>query len=469
MYHIKSNIDKPDIAYLYNKICESMKLGVAVNNLDKLGNRFNRNVEMATSIIKENYGISNPNSSKQVLDYFKGVLLSEISVIAMDYTSFNIGNLIILNMATDIMDRGIKELSIDIVRGYNVLDGDNERALNGLTDCLFRVIHETSLVGLYRMGKWTTNADAMTDLAIAGRQDAIDILTFRKNKKFAETIQTLKNCVDERGFIHPSVSLGVTNRINYSDPALMNIPKELLWSIIGPRKHGNMLISVDIKNQEPWVMINMLGIERLKMLLDMHGGLYEKIYKDIFGKEPERIERNELKVVWNAMTYGMSKFGVKNTCKHIDGEEVYKYFNSFKEFKQYKSKCKSLASKGVTLAKTYFGTELHADASGSALARVLMDIGIQGTGSDILSLLVKHFDKMAELCHVTGRVQIYFTRHDECIIEVDKEVIEETSKEQVMGFIKAVFEHKIDDWEPFQVEIKELGLEEISIDYLDIA
>lgn len=456
MFHIKSNIHKPDIDYLYNKMQESMEIGVAVKNLDKLWNRFNGNVKLSLEIIRENYGIENPNSSQQVIGYFKKQLLGEIAVIASDYDTFNISSNTFIEIIEGLVDSGAKDID-SVAESYG-------RATEDIKDCIVRVLTETSFTSLYRLGKWTANADALTELAMNGRQDAVDILTYRKNKKFAETIATLRESTDSRGFIHPNVSKTITNRISYSSPALMNIPKELLWSVVGPRKEGNILVSVDIKNQEPWIMINMLGIQRLKNLLSMHGGLYESIYKDIFNAEPNKLERTELKTVWNAMTYGMSKFGVKNTCKHIDGEAVYKYFNSFKEFKNYKSKCRSLAKKGVTLAKTYFGTELHANSIGKGLDRTLMDIGIQGTGADILSLLVKNFYQMAELCDVLGRIEIYYTRHDECIIEVDKDLIEETSREDVFKFIKTVFEHRIDDWEPFQVEIKELGLYEIEVD-----
>src|SRR5699024_3367959 len=106
------------------------------------------------------------------------------------------------------------------------------------------------------------------------------------------------------------------------------------------------------------------------------------VFEVIFDRAPEPIERREIKLAWNALTYGASIRALEKGCQNIDYKAVYKYFNGFKEFKLYKSKCRALAKAGAQVASTYFGTELHTDAYGSKLQRVLMDIGIQGTGSD---------------------------------------------------------------------------------------
>lgn len=302
-------------------------------------------------------------------------------------------------------------------------------------------------------GKWSTRKDNLIPLAMLRHQDAIDILSYRKAKTYAQSVGQIVECLNGDGRIRPKFSLGKTNRINYKEPALMNIPKNILWHVISPRTAGNILISVDIKNQEPWIMINLLGIEKLKRLLNVHGGLYESLFKLIFDAEPTPLERSEFKQAWNALTYGATKFGLKSICKHIDGDKLYTFFSTIPEYKKYSGRAWGLAKKGIRSVSTHFGTELHASESGARLRRVLMDLPIQGTGSDILALLTKHFDDEVEERGIEDSLDIYYSRHDEFIIEVDYDYFMEQGVDAVIATLADIFEHRIDDWEPFQVKI----------------
>lgn len=89
-----------------------------------------------------------------------------------------------------------------------------------------------------------------------------------------------------------------------------------------------------------------------------------------------------------------------------------------------------------------------------------MDIPIQGTGSDILALLVYHFDEEMFDRGLENKIMLYFTRKDELVIEVDKAYVDEVGKEKVFSILADVFEHRIDDWAPFKVKISEVGVEE---------
>lgn len=306
----------------------------------------------------------------------------------------------------------------------------------------------------YDGDKLTTNKDAMQQLAHKGYQFAIDLLTYRRAKKYAENIKTIiDNTVD--GVVRPDVSLGKTNRVNYREPALMNIPKKLVWNVIAPRNKGNMLISVDIKNQEPWILINMLDIEMLRdrISADDKDGLYNLIFEELYGKAPSAIERQELKTAWNALTYGATKFGMMSMCKNFDGEKFYRFFSSIPELKEYRGKCFAQSKRKQQKVETYFGTELYADTLGNNLARVLMDLPIQGTGSDILALLIKHADEEFEERGIDEYIDFYFSRHDELIFEASREWVEETGLDVVFDELRDIMEHQVDDWEPFRVEI----------------
>lgn len=514
MYHINSREEKPNIGYMLQRVTDLMQRGIKVANLDDLYSKFESERDNIAKEITAKYGIKNPNSSQQLTKYLESM--------------------------------------------------DNAE------------VYETCCID----GKWTSNKDALGNLALLGYEFASDILDYRKAKKYAESIKSIMDAKASDGKIHPLVSLSKTNRINYSSPALMNIPKPLLWHIITPTKQGNVLISADIKNQEPSILINILNADSLKPALTADSGLYEYIFSkpfkataplhifvtndfkpgrisnselseipnmppvyytpslpavtttyynneqvkfidstsivvkpgttvipelpdtvliqtmggsqyhvpviwenvdkkllnkpniiditgDVQGLEIrcEGIERKEFKVAWNAMTYGASSFGVKQMCKHINGDIVYDYFSKIPEFKKYRSLCKKAADNGQQNIKTYFGTMLTAGESNpNRLRRILMDLPIQGTAADILSLLIMHVDRETKLRGIEEGLKIYYTRHDEIIFEASKDLVEKLGEDGVMAEIRDLVEHQVDDWTPFKVEISKVEPSALYID-----
>jgi len=380
---------------MQDRIVECVNRGIAINDVSRLYKTFIESQQATIKNLKSLYGISNPNSSAQVIEFFQSIA------------------------------------------DENIIDA-----------CVVD-------------GKWTSNKDAMNMLVEKGYNEAVDILMYRRIKKYAESVKSIIDAMNKDGRIRPTVSLGKTNRINYKEPALMNIPKPLLWHIIAPRNAGNILFSVDIKQQEPWILCNMLGIEELKEIFRSGEDLYEAIFMRIFKRKCTKLERNEIKTSWNAMSYGASIHGIKKICRNIDAKEVYGYFNSLREFKDYKNKCFGLAKKNVQKVETYFGTEIYADEYGSRLQRVLMDIPIQGTGADILALLIQHFDEEVEDRSIENEMELYFTRHDELIIEVDMDYVEECGEQEVVDILSDIFEHQIDDWDNFMVHIERVEPAEI--------
>ncbi len=398
MYIIDSSYEMPDIQYMYDRISAVIEEGIAIKNLKTLYTKVSDSREAAKKNLKSLYGIENPNSPTQILNYFQNIMNDDI-----------------------------------------------------VTACC-------------KNNKWTTNKDAMKELAVKGYQDAIDLIAYRKAKKYCESVEEIIYNTYKDGRVRPEITLGKTNRINYAKPAIMNIPKPLLWHIISPREPGNILVSIDIKNQEPWIMINMLNIQTLKDILEEEQGLYEAIFQRIFDRPCNPIERDELKVAWNAMTYGATMFGLNAICRYTDAKRIYEFFSSIKELKEYRGKCYGRAKKNMQEVKTYFGNIVRADTYGPGLQRVLMDIPIQGTGSDILALLIKHFDEEAESLGLQDVITLVYSRHDELILEIDKSYAEEEGLENVYKVLADIFEHKVDDWEPFKVKIGEVKPAELFID-----
>jgi DNA polymerase I-like protein with 3'-5' exonuclease and polymerase domains len=169
-------------------------------------------------------------------------------------------------------------------------------------------------------------------------------------------------------------------------------------------------------------------------------------FKDItLELDPE--VRKEFKTSWNALTYGQTKEGLKSMCKNIDGNVLWDKFNSIDGLKNWRLECSKKARKdGDKEVFSYFGERMVPDGyNSSAIARQLMDYEIQGTGADILELLVRNFEENSD-----SDLEIYYTRHDELIILAGKDTVDS----DVESRLRMLFEHQVDDWKPFEVEIK---------------
>ncbi|MBO5386845.1 MAG: Ig-like domain-containing protein, partial [Lachnospiraceae bacterium] len=225
MYKINTKKDMPDIGYMEMVADKLMRRGIRLSNCIKLRDYYVELRATLKSEIQSKYGIDNPNSTNQIA-YF----LNDMS------------NRVELTSKNDIINI--------------CYDSEND--------------------------KWTSKAEALEKLSDLGYEFAQDLLDYRHAKKYAESIESIMDAADSDGLIHPLVTLGKTNRINYSKPGLLTIPKKLLWHLIAPYTAGNVLYSVDIKNQEPNILINMTGAQELKYALESKDGLYETIFKQCF-------------------------------------------------------------------------------------------------------------------------------------------------------------------------------------------
>lgn len=397
MYHIKSGIDKPDFMFLLEEL-EGIVKGKGLrlsNKIFEIKDKLSKDVSSFNALIVSQYNINNPNSSAQILKYMRENLDYDLLEICRDE----------------------------------------------------------------KTGKLSSSKENLAELSKLGCAFAIDILNYRKYKKQLEYVEGLLANCDRFGRIFPNIDLGATNRVNYTDPPLMNIPKEILWDVLTPRVDGNYLVSVDIKNQEPTVLINWQNIECLKDKLTSERGLYFEIFVEIFNKEPNDLELKELKTAWLALNYGATKIGIKNICSLIDGEAVYDYFNSIKEIKRYTGEAYGLSKAKCRVAYTYFGTKLNLSAKDvNSLKRQHLDFPIQGTCSDILSMLVKRFRWYINTYNLKDVLSIYYTRHDELIIEVDKTFYEKRNaskdeKDHINCLLGDILNHKVDDWVEFKTKI----------------
>lgn len=406
MLRLNSSVDKPNRRQLYDALVESMVEGIKIEIPNELAESAEADKQYLTHIIQTKHGVQNPNSSKQVQEK-------------------------------------LRELS-------EVFPEVREFCYNDKNDT------------------WTSSGDALEKLKDCNIDFINTLMLYRKATSITKALKSLTDAQDANGYIHPIISFQVTNRISYSEPGVMSIPKKLLWQVVKPRKTGWSIWRIDIKNQEPWIMINKLKVGRLQELLKLSGslGLYRMIYNDIYGTLPNTEQYKEIKTAWNALTYGSSKKGMMETTFHMGetdteptdhGEAFYKWFTGFDEIKQYQKETRSNAYRGIRKAYTVFGTELEIKGCTPTMAsRRLMDYWIQGTGADILTFLVSNLIKYIEDYGLQEHLRLYYTRHDEVIVEVSPECMRSMGENKVESMLNYIFSHTIDDWYPCGLEIERI-------------
>jgi len=509
MFKIDSEINKPSADKLLEKMQIEANKGIRLGDIEKLQGVFSEEAVKLKKYLEEIYGIYEPGSPKSVIGFMK------------------------------------------------------------------RMKDPVIFQEAYKEGKWVSNKAVMKRLSALGYAFADDVIYYRKVVNAVNTLKSLKNNTSEDGLVRPKVNLLRTNRVQYREPNIVGIPNTLLKYVVRPREDGMDLYSVDIKNQEPFIVANVMNIRVMQDILKSGEGLYEKLFsliykpkatlfmhcidgestrsmkdsefldnedispvyyrpsrpltQDVFyngdrivlmeklniavglegkvevpksvrvqgesgevyelpvdwgnlrirNKRKEEIktfkgdiigldvictkeERKMFKVLWNAVMYGMSRVSTSSLFEGFHGEVVYDYIHGLSEVKKYKKEIRDSMKRGDSNEiHTYFGTAIKTD--GSTSIRSLVDYPVQGTGADILALLVDHLEEEVKKRGLEGKLSVYYTRHDEIVLQVHQSV------ENVEDTLRDIFEHQIDDWEPFRVDIEKMEMVEMKVDRKEIA
>lgn len=336
--------------------------------------------------------------------------------------------------------------SPDQLKNYAIRSGDKD-----IYECCFDQHKQ----------KYSFAADNLAKLLERDSHFAIALKRFRDAKTIIDDLNMIKVNCDVHMRIHPTVSLQLTNRVNYIEPGLMTISKALLWKVIRPLESDWELWSVDVKNQEPWIFSHLIQDETLTQCVQEayvnKKSFYKVVFEKVYGHPVENdYEYDEFKTSWNALTYGGTKQGLKARCKAVDGAAIYDFYTKLPGYKKYSAACWSKAAKGITKDVTYFGSTVECaanKATKAALARSLADIPIQGTAADILAFLVKDINaNIQDNARYRGRFKIYFTRHDEIIFQVKRNPDE--TDEDIVNIFHDIADHMVDQWVPFMIDIE---------------
>ena len=293
-------------------------------------------------------------------------------------------------------------------------------------------------------GNYSTAADVLEEMR--GEHPVIDmILEFRELGKLKSTYtDTLPESIDPTtGRVHTSFNQTgtVTGRLASSSPNLQNIPtrtelgKQIRTAFTAAP--GCKLLSVDYSQIELRIVAHMSGDESMIAAFnagqDIHAATAAAIYHCGID-EVTKDQRRHAKAINFGLIYGMSSFGLSKSTGLTPAEAsafVKAYFEQFPKVKTFLDGLRVTASQQgwvQTLAgrKRYFPNlkrEMNYNLRNRE-EREAINAPVQGTSADILKAAMIRLP--AELKKLGLRASILLQVHDELMLEVPEEELEQT-------------------------------------------
>jgi DNA polymerase I len=284
-------------------------------------------------------------------------------------------------------------------------------------------------------GAWSTDSDALEDLASQGVELARRVVDWRQLSKLRSTYtDALPNYINPKtGRVHTSYSLAATStgRLSSTEPNLQNIPvrteegRKIRAAFIAPE--GSKLISADYSQIELRVLAHVADIPQLKKAFSDGLDIHAMTASEMFGVPIEGMDpmvRRRAKAINFGIIYGISAFGLANQLsigREEAGEYIRTYFKRFPGIRDYMEQTKK-AAREQGYVETVFGRRMHfpriksPNASERAfLERASINAPIQGAAADIIRrAMIRMPDALAE-ANLTTKMLLQV--HDELIFE----------------------------------------------------
>ena len=320
-------------------------------------------------------------------------------------------------------------------------------------------------------GAWSTDSDALEDLASQGIELARRVVDWRQLSKLRSTYtDALPGYINPAtGRVHTSYSLAATStgRLSSTEPNLQNIPvrteegRKIRTAFIAP--HGSKLISADYSQIELRVLAHVADIPQLKKAfadgLDIHAMTASEMFGvPIAGMDP--MVRRRAKAINFGIIYGISAFGLANQLsipREEAGEYIKTYFKRFPGIRDYMEATKQ-AARDNGYVETIFGRRCHFPRIKSPnpserafLERAAINAPIQGAAADIIRRAMVRMPGALAEAGVKARMLLQV--HDELIFETVDADVEET-KEIVKRVMIAAPEPAVKLSVPLQVDAR---------------
>mgnify|MGYP000871688599 CR=1 FL=1 len=297
-----------------------------------------------------------------------------------------------------------------------------------------------------KTGAWSTDVDALEEVAAQGHEIAKKVLEWRGLAKLRGTYtDALPGFINPKtGRVHTSYAMASTStgRLASTDPNLQNIPirteegRRIRQAFIAAK--GMKLISADYSQIELRLLAHIADIPQLKKAfadnLDIHAMTASEIFGvPVKGMPPEI--RRRAKAINFGIVYGISGFGLANQLGIAQSEAsdyIKKYFARFPGIRVYMEDTKQFA-RTHGFVETLFGRRIHIREINSKIPgfrggaeRAAINAPIQGAAADIIRRAMVRLPDALKDKKLAAKMLLQV--HDELIFEAPDKDVEATRK-----------------------------------------
>jgi DNA polymerase I len=304
-------------------------------------------------------------------------------------------------------------------------------------------------------GAWSTDSDALEDLAAQGIELARRVVDWRQLAKLRSTYtDALPTYINPTtGRVHTSYAMASTStgRLSSSEPNLQNIPirteegRRIRTAFIAPP--GRKLISADYSQIELRVLAHVADIPQLKKAFAEGLDIHAMTASEMFNVPIEGMDssvRRRAKAINFGIIYGISAFGLANQLsisREEAGDYIKTYFSRFPGIKTYMDETKKFA-RANGYVETIFGRRCHfarinsPNASERAfMERAAINAPIQGAAADIIRRAMIRMQEALDKAKLSAMMLLQV--HDELIFEVADVEVEMTMEVVKQVMVKA--------------------------------
>jgi len=312
-----------------------------------------------------------------------------------------------------------------------------------------------------KSGSYSTNSEILEALEEEGAEIAGKILSWRHLSKlkgtYTDALIKQVDPLDDRIHTNFSITITATGRLSSSNPNLQNIPirsKEgnfIRQAFVVPK--GCKMISADYSQIELRLLAHVANVAAFKEAFANRQDIHDITARQVFGvQEIDEQLRRKAKSINFGIIYGISPFGLAKRLGITTAEAaeyINYYFSCYPEIKIYMEKVVSIARQH-DYVETLFGRrcfvrDIHNKVPymRQFAERAAINAPLQGTAADIIkSAMIRLFDQLK-----AGKIILQV--HDELLVEVEDEKVQETAK-----FVKDIMENAAKISVPLEVEVK---------------
>lgn len=295
-------------------------------------------------------------------------------------------------------------------------------------------------------GALSTGADVLEELVAQGHELPRVVLEWRQLQKLLRTYcdALIEQAHPQTGRVHTSFNLAATStgRLSSSDPNLQNIPirteagRKIRAAFVA--EDGHLLLSADYSQIELRVVAHVADVPALKEAfakgLDIHAAAAARMF-DVPVDKVDYELRRAAKVINYGIIYGIGAWGLAQRLGiPQDKARLYieAYFERYPEIRSYMERAIAEARQRGYVTTIYgrrcFIPDINhrVPSRRNAAERQAINAPIQGTAADIMKRAMIRVDRRLRRAGLKARMLLQV--HDELLLEVPEDEIEQTAK-----------------------------------------